>query len=479
MEYYNLLRPGRIGTMELKNKAIMPGMGTNLAGADGTASDVIINYYARRAEGGVGLIITEVCAPEPEGCVIPGEIDISHRKFMSSLSRIPHAVHAGGAKVALQLAHAGCFASETVTGVRPKSPSGIGTFRLPDENPREMSEEEIIDLIEKYAVGVQRARQIGFDAVEIHGAHGYMPLQFLSGYTNRRTDKWGGSLENRARFAIEIVRRSKKLAGNDYPIIYRISAEEYVPNGVTLEETKKVSVWLQEAGVDAINVSAGTWDSRFEDYFKVLNGEESPEGKNLGLGVGTSVWVTPNYAPRGTLLDYAKEIKKCVSVPVIGVGGITPEMGEELISNKHIDFVCIGRQIIADPDYVKKLGENASDNIKRCLRCNDCLGEVNKSCGISCAINPEAGKEYENYTTIMPAIVKKRVAVIGSGPGGIQAALTASERGHDVTLFKKQNRLGGQLYYVSLPEFKKDYLDYYKYLLNAVNKNNINVRLNR
>jgi 2,4-dienoyl-CoA reductase-like NADH-dependent reductase (Old Yellow Enzyme family) len=210
MQFKRLTEPGKIGNMVLKNRMVMPGMGTNLAAADGTVSDVIVNYYARRANGGVGLIITEVCCPEPLGRVIPGELEITHGGFMPGLSRIPHAVHSGGAKVCLQLAHGGCFASEGVTGHRPISPSGVGTFLLPDDNPRAMTLDEIKELIEQYGLAAQRARQCGFDAVELHGAHGYMPLQFLSAYTNRRTDEYGGSLENRARFALETIGSIKK-----------------------------------------------------------------------------------------------------------------------------------------------------------------------------------------------------------------------------------------------------------------------------
>jgi len=467
MKFEKILEPGYIGEMELKNRMIMPGMGTNLAEADGTVSDVIVNYYARRANGGVGLIITEVCCPEPLGRVIPGEIEITNSSFMPGLSRIPHAVHSGGAKICLQLAHGGCFASESVTGHQPISPSGVGTFQLPDDKPREMTIEEIEELIEKYGMAAQRAKVCGFDAVELHGAHGYMPLQFLSAYTNRRTDKYGGSLENRARFALETIRSIKEHAGKDFPLIYRLSAEEDVPNGVTIEEACTFAKWAEEAGADAIHVTAGTWDSRMEKYFNVMSGKEPPEGKNLSLGVATSMWVPPNYTPRGSLVHLAAAVKKHVNIPVIAVCGISPEMGEDIIKRGDADFVSIGRQTIADPDYAAKVIEGKPEKIRRCLRCNECLGAVMRSCGISCAVNPEAGKEYERFTDVIPVEYKKKVAVIGSGPAGMQAALTATERGHDVTLFEKEDRLGGALYYVCIPNFKQDYRDYTNYLINA------------
>lgn len=470
MNYEYLLKPGMIGNMEVKNRMVMPGMGTNLAAADGTVSDVIVNYYARRANGGVGLIITEVCCPDPLGRVIPGEIEATYDYFMPGLSRIPHAVHSGGAKACLQLAHGGCFASEHVTGERPLTPSGVGTMLLPGENPRTMTIEEIQELIEKYGQAARRAKDCGFDAVEIHGAHGYMPLQFLSPYTNRRTDAYGGSLENRARFALEIIRKVKEYAGKDFNVIYRLSGEEYVPNGLTIEDACQFAKMAEAAGADAINVSAGTWDSRMENFTDVMTGKKSPDGMNLSQGVGISTWVPPNYTPRGNLAHLAAQVKKLVTIPVIAVCSITPEMGENILENNNADFIAMGRQTIADPDYPNKIKAGKANEIRRCLRCNECLGDVMRNCGISCAVNPEAGKEYEAYTQVSPALCPKNIAIIGSGPAGMQAALTAAERGHHVTLFEKNQALGGALYYVSLPDFKVDYRDYTNYMIEATKK---------
>lgn len=467
MNYEKLLQPGRIGNMDIRNRMIMPGMGTNLAAADGTVSDVIVNYYARRANGGVGMIITEVCCPDPLGKVIHGEIEATADVFMPGLSRIPHAIHSGGAKACLQLAHGGCFASESVTGEPPMTPSGVGTFLLPGENPRTMTVEEIHHLIEQYAQAARRAKDCCFDAVEIHGAHGYLPLQFLSAYTNRRTDEYGGSLENRARFALEIIKKVREYAGKDLNIIYRLSGEEYVPNGLTIEEACEFAKMAQEAGADAINVSAGTWDSRMEKFGAVMSGQKSAEGMELSHGVGISTWVPPNYTPRGTMVHLAAAIKKAVSIPVIAVCSISPEMGEEILEKNDADFIAMGRQTIADPDYPNKIKEERSNEIRRCLRCNECLGDVMRNNGISCAINPEAGKEYEGFTQVHPVKKVKNVAIIGAGPAGMQAALTATQRGHEVTLFEKNNKLGGALYYVSIPDFKIDYREYTNYMIEA------------
>ena len=302
-------------------------------------------------------------------------------------------------------------------------------------------------------------------------------ILILSAYTNRRTDEYGGSLENRARFALETIRSIKRHAGEDFTLIYRLSADEDVPNGISIEEACTFAKWAEEVGADAINVSAGTWDSRLHKYNAVMSGEESAEGKNLSQGVATSMWVPPSYTPRGSLAHLAAEVKKHVTVPVIAVCGISPEMGEEILEKNEADFIAIGRQTIADPDYGNKLKVGKPETIRRCLRCNECLGEVMSSRGISCAVNPEAGKEFEDFTKIYKADEKKTVAIIGSGPAGLQAALTASERGHHVTLFEKSNRLGGALYYVGLPDFKKDYRDYTDYIVSAVKNSNVTIKL--
>ena len=466
--YKHLLEPGKIGTMELRNRIIMPAMGTNLNNSDCTVSDAFVAYCLRRAEGGVGMIVTEVVAPEAEGRVITGELVLDSDKYMNSMSRLPHAIHAGGAKACLQLAHGGCYASARITGVRPKTPSSVGNFQRPEDTPRPMEIDEIHELTSKYAEAALRGKKCGFDAVEIHCAHGYMPLQFLSGYTNRRTDEFGGSLENRAKFALEIIRKTKELCGKDYPVIIRLSGAEYVPNGVTIEEACAFAKMAEEAGADAINVSAGTWDSRAADYGAVLAGEKDPAGLDLRLGVGTSVWVQPYFTPRGSLKHLAAAIKKNVTIPVDAVGSISPEMGEEILEAGEADFICVGRQTIADPDWPNKIYAGHPEQIRRCLRCNECLGKVEANCQISCQVNPEAGREAELFGQVYPATEVKRVAVVGAGPAGMQAVLTARKRGLDVTLYEKEADIGGELNHIGNPEFKADFRKYAAYIKNAV-----------
>lgn len=454
----NLIKPIKIGKMSLRNRMVMPAMGTNLANADGTASDMIVDYYSRRANGGVGLIITEVCTPEPGGRCIPGELEASSFAFCPGLSRLARAAHSGGAKIALQLAHAGCFASKSVTGIDPISPSGIATAQLPNDTPVAMTIEDIKRLVDSFGMAAMRGKISGFDAIELHGAHGYMPLQFMSKYTNRRTDGYGGSLENRARFALECIASIKQYCGQNFPIIYRLSGEEDVPNGITLDEAIEFAKLVEAAGVDAIHVSAGTWDSRIESLQKALSGEEPPPaGRRLSNGVGSGMWVPPMYTPRGSLVHLAAAVKQHVSIPIIAVGSITPEMGEEIIATGKADLIALGRQIIADPDCPNKVIADRVDEIRPCVRCNECLRNAVNMCGVSCSVNAEAAKEHEAYTKINPASVKRKVMVAGGGPGGMEAARVAAVRGHDVTLYEKNKELGGMLNLISKPDFKKDY----------------------
>ena len=475
--YKRLTSPGKIGNMWLKNRMIMPAMGTNLGNSDGTISDNIVNYYARRAAGGIGLVITEVCSPEHAGICIPGEMEIDDVKYMPGLSRIPYAVHSNGGKVALQLAHAGCFATEALIGERAKTPSGKGSLQLPGENPRAMTTEEIKELVVKYGIAAERGKIMEYDAIELHGAHGYLPLQFFSPYTNQRTDEYGGSTENRARFALEVIREIKSKI-DDMPLVYRMSGAEYVKDGFTTDMACELAKWAEEAGADAIHVSAGTWDARIQDFFDVMSDEKDPEGLDLTDGIGTSVWVPNHYTRKGSIMHLAAEIKKHVTVPVIAVGSITPEMGEEILEKEDADFIAFGRQSIADPDFPIKLKENRPEDIRTCLRCNTCLAYVMSNCGLKCSVNPEAGQEFEPYNAIHPANPKQKVAIVGGGPAGIQAAITATDRGHKVTLFEELDRLGGQLYHASLPDFKAEFADYLKYLEHTVEKKNIEVKLN-
>ena len=448
-----LAESGKIGTMTIRNRIIMPAMGTNLANPDGSVSQHLIDYYETRAAGGAGLIITEVVTPEERGQCIHCELGGYRDSFVPGLSRLVRAVQSYGAKCVLQIAHAGAFGSSQVTGMKPIAPSPV-ECSLTGEVPREATVSEIRELVGRYAQLAERAKVAGFDGVEIHGAHGYLPLQFLSPYTNRRDDEYGGSFEGRLRFPREVVQAVRAAVGPRFPVIYRLSAEEYVPGGLNIEDTKEVAPVLEADGVDAFHISAGTWDSRMEGYRNALSGRAEGPPQDLHKGVSTGAWVSPLYAPEGVLAHLAEEIKRVVSVPVITVNSIPVEMGEEILRQGKADFVAFGRGLIADPELPNKVMRGRVEEVRRCLRCNECLGKVLLNQHLYCAVNAQAGNERRR---IDPAKEKRKVLVIGGGSAGLEAARVARVRGHDVELWEKEPVLGGQLRRIALMGFKKNH----------------------
>ena len=470
-----LAEPGRIGSMTIKNRMVMPAMGTNLANPDGTVSQPLIDYYEARAAGGVGLIITEVVTPERRGQCIHCELGGWSDSFGPGLSRLARAVHNQGARCVLQIAHAGTYAASQVTGMKPISPSGVKCSLVPDP-PEKASVTEIRELVKRYTELAVRAKVAGFDGVELHSAHVYLLLQFLSPYTNRRDDEYGGDFERRLRFPREVIQSIRLAVGPNFPIIYRLSGEEYVPNGLKIADTKKIAQALEKDGVDAFHISAGSGDSRMELHHRALAGSSEEGAIDLRRGVSMGVWVSPLYAPEGLLTPLAEEIKKVVSVPVIAVNSIPVEMAESLITEGKADFVAMGRGVIADPELPHKVTLGQFDEIRRCLRCNECLGKVLMNQHLHCAINPQAGNE---RTRIEPARRRKKVLVVGGGPAGLEAARVASLRGHRVFLWEREDEVGGQLARMGQMEFKKNHKALQTWYVSQLKSLGVEVKLNK
>ncbi len=449
-ELKNLFSPIRINSMELKNRAVMPPMGTMYGNEDNTVSDRLIRYLARRAQGGAGLIITEICAVDPRGRGFKGEIGIWDDEFIAGLAGIPDAVHLEGGKSALQLHHAGRESFEYFLGAPPEAPSPIPSpiLKQPCE---EMSPERIAEIIEAFGSAAARAQKAGFDAVEIHGAHGYLLGQFMSPFSNQRTDEFGGSDENRARFAIEIVKTVRKAVGQDYPVLFRISSEELVPGGYDLNFTKWLAPILVSEGVDAIHASVGVYSTPGNLTIPTMDTEA------------------------GFNLFRARAIKEVVDVPVIGVGRIQdPRLADDAIERGDADLISFGRQHLADPDLIKKAQHGDFDNIRWCLACNVCIEREQFDLEpAACVINPECGIE---YLTVEKAENPKRVWIIGAGPAGLSAALSALERGHQVEIFEREGEPGGQLRSASKPPNKEVFAKWVTWAMRQLENRGVSIR---
>lgn len=431
MRFSSLFKPIKIGSMTVRNRFVVPPMGTNYANDDGTISQRSIDYYAERAKGGFGLITIEVTAVEPKGKAIPNQPGLWSDKHIASFQKLVDEIHKYGAKVSIQLHHAGRqTVSESIGGEQPVAPSSIPCPSCL-ETPKELTTEEVYEIIGKFVDAAERAWKAGADAVEIHGAHGYLISQFMSPYSNRRLDEFGGSFENRMRFPKLIIEGIRRRLGNDYPIIYRISGEEKTVGGRTIPETRAIAQYLEDLGINAMHVASGSYAS--------MN------------------WIFggPDF-PMGYMAQFAEEVKKSVNIPVITVGKIhDPYIADELVSSGRADMVSIGRQSIADPEFPNKILAGELDKIAPCISCHQgCTGKILFGEPATCVVNPFVGKEAEMKFEKAPS--PKNIIVVGGGPAGLVCAWVLAERGHHVTLYEKEGVLGGQYRIGAYPPGKAD-----------------------
>ncbi|MDP2936241.1 MAG: FAD-dependent oxidoreductase [Dehalococcoidia bacterium] len=445
-----LFEPIQIGSMKLKNRLILSGINVNYAAEDGTVTKRLKDFYVERAKGGVGMVQTGICYVDPLGRFFTNMMGIHNDSVIPGLREMAQEVQSYGAAFVVQLCHVGRYASSKVTGAQPVAPSAVAS-RVSHEMPRELTVPEIKGIIEAFAQGARRARDAGADAVDLAGAVGYLIAQFLSPYSNKRNDEYGGDMERRMQFVLEIMDRIQQTVGKDYPIMIRISGDEFLPGGNTLEDMKVVAQALETAGIASINVIPG-W-------------HESP--------VPLVSW---HVAP-AQYAYLAEEVKKVVKVPVIASNRInTPELAERLIAEGRVDMVTMARALIADPEMPRKALEGRVDEIRPCVACNQgCYDRLFANLDISCMSNPAAGREDE--FAIRPAPNPRKVMVVGGGPAGMEAARVAASRGHPVTLYEKSGALGGQLALAAVPTGKGEINSLVSYYSNQMARLGVKVNL--
>lgn len=437
-KYEKLFEPFQIKNVSLKNRIVKSAQWLLLCEPDGSIGKRIKAFYETLAKGGVGLItVEESICDFPLGASNVPHIRLDEDRFIPGLSELAEVIHKHNCPAFVQITHAGPAHNPQVSGKSPLAPSSLD----PPVEPlfavaKELTISEIKDLIEKYAQAALRVKKAGFDGVEIHMAHYALVNAFLSRIQNKRQDEYGGqNLENRARFAIEILRRTRELVGRDWVVGVRMSAKEWGhPLGTTLEEAIEFAKMFEKAGADYIQASAYGYGPfmlcALPDF--VLYPEITEETKEFAQRI-----------PKGALIPEAAAIKKNVNIPVSGVGRLNPQIAEEILREGKVDLVCFGRRLMADPELPKKLMEGREEDIRPCLGCSECIHIMLMNQPVQCRMNPFMGNELE--MVLRPASKKRKVIVVGAGPAGLEAARVAAERGHKVTLYDRAPELGGLL----------------------------------
>lgn len=449
----HLFTPMKIGSLEIPNRTVVPAMVTNYCNSDGTATERYIAYHEEKAKGCWGLIITEDYAIEPRGRGFSCVAGLWNDAQIDGHAELPRRIHQSGSKIFAQIYHAGRQTSQRVIGTKSVAPSPIPCPTNPLEIPHELTVAGIQEIVEQFGDTALRAKKAGFDGVEVHGAHGYLIAQFMSPYSNKRTDQYGGSLTNRVRFPLEVVANIRAKVGPDFPICFRISGDEFVTGGRTILDTKAIAVLLEEAGVDVLHVTGGVYAS--VDQFIPSAG-----------------------MPHGNLVPFAAEVKKVVGIPVITVSRINdPLLAESVISSGSADFVGMARASLADPALPKKAAEGRFEDINPCIGClQGCINLLFEDQPIQCMVNPALGCEID--LEIREAAEKQTVLVAGGGPAGMEAAIVAAKAGHQVKLYESRERLGGQFYLASMPPAKGEFASFTNWQITQLQKLGVEVELN-
>lgn len=464
MAFEYLGKKGHIGSLKTKNRLVMTAMGVGVGAHSGTATDEFIEFYTQRARGGAGLIITEITrVNETHGVGEYSQLSLAKDEVIPSFQKLADSVHQYGTKIFAQLHHPG---RETHLVLNPSVQELVSSSPFPSviapEPTRALTVEEIHGLVNDFVSAAKRAQKAGLDGIEVHAGHGYLITQFLSANDNFRTDEYGGSLENRMRFLLEIIGAIREACGKDFPISVRLSSSEFldavgIKSGITVEESAKTAAACERAGADLINVSSGT-------HF-----------------TGNTI-VEPTTYQQGWKLPLAAEIKKAVSIPVSATSVFRePEFCEKVLEEGSIDFIAMGRSWLADPEWGVKALNGRSDEIRKCLGCMYCFESTgNALCTgeghVQCSVNPYLGEE-THYDAPKQDGGGRKAVVVGSGPAGLEAVMILAERKFDVTLFEKEKYLGGQMHLSSLPPQRGKMGNFIKYAERQMKKLGVTVKL--
>lgn len=453
MKYEKMFTPIRIGNMEVKNRLVVAPMDLDLCDPDHKFNDDYIHYMALRARGGWGMLFTEGTVIDPLGFASSRMAGIYNDDFIPQLKKLTDEVHKYGAKLLIQIHHVGAKAFQSVIGEQAVSASSLRSDWT-NEIPRELTTEEVYQLIEKFGDGAVRAKKAGADGVEVHGGHRYLVAQFMSPVYNKRVDEFGGNFENRMRFAVEIIKNIKKKAGNDFPVIFRMGDMEGRGGGRTVDESRMIARVIEDAGADAIDITTD------RDEYHLC---------------------APAAVPHGFILSNVEEIKKSVSVPIIGVGRIhDPMMVEDALLCGKTDMISMGRQSIADSEWPNKVAEGRLNEIAPCIGClQGCVGyrhPADPDMTTSCMVNPFVTKE--RRMEILPAKESRKITVVGGGPGGLEAAWIAAKRGHQVTVYEKEDKVGGNLLVGGYPPGKQLIIQALTYFKSMCDKYGVTFRMN-
>ncbi len=447
-----LLSEGTIGTMTVPNRIVMAAMHLGYADGDGFVTNQYMRYYEENAKGEAGLIVLGGFKVHKLGGGGIGFLSIDDDKYIPKMIELNERLHAHGSKTTAQLFHGGRYAfSFMMEGEQSVSASAIPS-KLTRETPRELSIPEIKEIIGCFASAAVRAREAGFDSVEIIGSTGYLVSQFLSPLSNIREDEYGGPLENRVRFGSEIIKAIKNACGQDYPVIMRHSGAELMEGGNSLEDSVEIARLFEKAGADAISIQVGWHESRVPT-------------------VATSV-------PRAAFKFLARMMRPAVSVPIMTCNRITdPFLAEQILAEGDADFIAMARALNADPYFPKKVREGRIDEIIPCTGCNEgCLDVIFNGQPSTCMNNPIRGREEELAITM--AATPKKVLVVGGGPGGLEAARVLAERGHNVTLYEKSDQLGGRLVLSAIPHGREEFENTVRYLVDAARRAGVDINMN-